>query len=200
MGSNPQHVKLTLSDGQEISLTYKQFAWCKFYIMYWNQTKAAELAGYAVPEQSGSRNVKNDRIKAYIDDFLLSNTSTLDEITQRLSEQARMDIGDILEMIPDGGWKIDMEKAKETGFTRHIKKLRWKQKMDKDGNTWTDAEVELKDSQWADDKLLRTLGAYKDKLDVNWQDTLPKEYQDNDVVRQFANAMRKAKKEDVESE
>ena len=89
----------------------------------------------------------------------------------RTADQARADIGEIMEATTFG-YNFDMRKAKETGFTRKIKKVKQKtvtimgKGEDSEDTEIHTIEIELYDAQAAIDKVLRVAGKYKDSVDI----------------------------------
>ncbi len=89
-----------------------------------------------------------------------------DEAVKLLSDQARADIGQFAEA-KGNGWIFDMEKAKKSGMTKLIKKIKQKTTVYPiKGMEETELEIELHDSQAAIDKVLRIHGKYKDNLNL----------------------------------
>ena len=90
-----------------------------------------------------------------------------DEALKHLADMARADIGDIMDAT-SFGYNFDMRKAKETGFTRLIKKVKQKtvtilgKGEDSEDTEIHTIEIEMYDRQAAIDKLLRVAGKYKD--------------------------------------
>ena len=86
-----------------------------------------------------------------------------DEALKRLSEMARADLGDFAEATKEGGWIFNMEAAKNSGFTKLIKRVKQKTiTFPIAGKVEVEFDIELHDSQAALDKIMRFYGKYKD--------------------------------------
>lgn len=73
-------------------LTAKQQAFADFYIIHKNATKAARLAGYSGDDNAmaviGARNLRNAKIRAYIDRAFQEQVMSRDEVLARLASIA----------------------------------------------------------------------------------------------------------------
>jgi phage terminase small subunit len=132
-------------------MTTKQDVFITKYLETLNASEAAECAGYANPGQAGSRLLKNDKIRAKIDDFLASLQIDATETLQRLAEIARSDISDFVRIDGRGKLQIDVKKALEAGNAHLIKKVN----VRKDG-----VSIELYDAQAALNTMAKIHGLF----------------------------------------
>jgi hypothetical protein len=92
-----------------------------------------------------------------------------DEALKLLADQARGDVGEVL----DEFGNVDIKTAREKGLTKLIKRVRQKtttiigKKESDDDKEITETEVELYDSQAALDKILRVHKKYTDSADAS---------------------------------
>ncbi len=93
-----------------------------------NKTEAARLAGYASPGQEGHRLFKEPVIQAAINARMGEAELDTNEILFRLREHACVDIGDFIAVDEDGGFRIDLRDADETGKLRLIRKIGYDQR------------------------------------------------------------------------
>lgn len=135
-------------------LSPKQRAFVEAYLTTWNATEAARQAGYSERSNRsiGSENLTKPNIRAVIEKRLDEKTMQTDEILARLTEHARGDMGDFLD-IGSMGFSVDLNRAKEQGITRLIKKVKMRTTttLSKEGvETEThDIEIELYDAHAA---------------------------------------------------
>lgn len=138
------------------TLTPKQQKFKDYFLIYLNATKAAELAGYAHPNKRGPELLKNPQIADAIENNLRETAMSAEEVLARLSEHARSDIGEFLDM--DGN--LDLKRMKSSGMTRLVKKLNTSKSSGTSpkGGDWERETVtlELHDAQSA----LTTLARY----------------------------------------
>jgi phage terminase small subunit len=144
-----------------MKLTDKQQAFINYYIQCWNATEAARLAGYkgnnATLAAVGYENLRKPHIWAEIERRMRENAMQADEVLSRLSDQARADMGDFI-YVKHNYAQLDLEKAKELGLLRHVKKF----KTTKQG-----VEVELYSAQAALQTLAKAHNLLQDKIEVN---------------------------------
>lgn len=88
-----------------------------------NRSEAARLAGYASPGQEGHRLYRDPEVRAAIDERLRELAIGPEEILQRLSEQARGSMGDFIEVLGPGAFRIDLTEAEKTGKLRLVKRI-----------------------------------------------------------------------------
>jgi phage terminase small subunit len=110
----------------ENGLTAKQQAFADHYILSRNGTESALKAGYDGGLDSlaviASENLRKVNIQAYIAQRLRRLKMSSDEVLQRLSEQARSDIGELLN--DDGSF--DIAEARRKKLSHLVKKVRTK--------------------------------------------------------------------------
>lgn len=113
------------------SLTPKQKLFCKHYLTTLNATEAARKAGYKGGESvlgvTGWENLRKPKIKTYIDHYLNFQHMPESEVLARITEIARVNIGDF---ITDRG-EINWSEVKKRGHL--IKTIR----QTKEGYTLT---------------------------------------------------------------
>lgn len=115
------------------------------YLECWNQTEAARRAAYKHPDVMGCRLVKVQVVQDLISRRLAEKGMAADEVLFRLSQMARLTIGEFIETPEDGGWKLDLEAVKEKGHL--VKRIK---------ETLTGPEILLHDSQ----KALELMGKH----------------------------------------
>lgn len=155
-------------------LTRKQQVFVDEYLRCFNAAEAARRAGYSVKtaREQGYDLLKLPHISSQIETRLAEVHMSADEALKLLADQARADIGEIMEATTFG-YNFDMRKAKEIGFTKLIKKVKQKtvtimgKGEDSEDTEIHTIEVELYDAQAAIDKVLRVAGKYKDGLELN---------------------------------
>lgn len=148
-----------------MGLTNKRLAFIEEYLQCWNSSEAARRAGYkGRPNTIGSRLLTNVDIMAEIKRRLAVKSMSADEVLLRLTEHARGDVGDYLNILPGGQAIINLEKAKQAKKLHLIKKLKV---------TKTGPEIELYDAQAALVQLGRAHQLFTDKVElVGWQQEL----------------------------
>lgn len=137
-----------------------------------NATEAARIAGYASPRIQGSENLTKPDIRAAIDSRLAQSAMSSAEVLARLSEHASGSIGDVITLTEDGGYKLDLLKAKASGKIKLIKKL----SPTKDG-----IGIEMYDAQAALDKLGRHHGIFTDKANDPFGGRKPEDLTDEEL-------------------
>ena len=143
-------------------MTNRQRIFIIEYLKTWNATEAARRAGYTgKPDVVGPRLLGNVGIKAEIEKELAARAMQPSEILERLSLQARGDLGTFIstisEQTEDGPLTltaVDWEKVKVAGLTRLVRKF----KMNRRG----DMEVELYDAKAAMELFGKHLGMFAD--------------------------------------
>ena len=141
-------------EGADKKLTNKQRVFVEEYLRDFNATQAAIRAGYSkrTAYSIGQRLLKNVEVNGAIQQRVDEKVMKTDEILSRLSDMARADMGDFVQI--DGSFfNLDLGKANEAGLTHLIKKVKDRVIMtsNKDGEeTETHyLEIELHDSQSA---------------------------------------------------
>jgi phage terminase small subunit len=137
-----------------LALSNKQQVFINEYLVDFNATQAAIRAGYSekTARSIGSENLSKPDISAEIKRRIEERAMTASEVMIRLSDMARGDMGDFLDIGPMG-FVVDLNEAKKRGLTKLIKKvkLRTQTSVSKEGiETEThDMEIELYDAQSA---------------------------------------------------
>lgn len=143
----------------EVKLTNKQRAFIEEYLLDFNATRAAREAGYSekTAYSSGSRLLKDVEVSAEIARRLAERRMSADEVLDRLTDIARGDIGEIMD-ISGVGFNLDMQKAKDAGKTKLIKKIKQKTTYfsGKDGGDSEQHEIEIE--LYSAHEALRDLG------------------------------------------
>jgi phage terminase small subunit len=150
-------------------LSYKQRRFIEAYVTSWNATEAARQAGYKHPNVQGPRMLVRVSIKAAIEQKLKEAAMGADEVLKRLSDIARSDIGDFLD-IGSMAFSVDLNKAKEKGITHLIKKVRMRTTITQAADvTETEVhhiEVEPYDAQDALNTLGKHLKLFTDQVEL----------------------------------
>lgn len=154
-----------------MDLTYKQRLFVEAYLgeAGGNATQAARMAGYQWPNKVAERLVGKSGIRAAIDARLTSAAMSANEVLARLSEHASADLGDFINVGPDGTPSIDLRRAKRAKRTRVLKKLKVKTKTfttDRGESVEVQSEIELHSPQFALDKLAQYHGLYAPRTDA----------------------------------
>lgn len=151
---------------EKLSLKRRRFI--EAYLTSWNATDAARKAGYKDPNKQGPRLLVNGGIKGLIEQRLKESAMGADEVLKRLSDIARSDIGDFLD-IGSMAFSVDLNKAKELGITHLVKKVKMRTAttLSADGvETETHTiEAELYDAQDALNTLGKHLNLFNDKVE-----------------------------------
>lgn len=107
-----------------MALTAKQQIFIAEYLKCWNASEAARRAGYseATANEQGSRLLANVSVSAEIERHKAEFIMSAEEVSIRLTEQGRGDIGDFLTQDGDS-ITVDLPKAIEAQKTGLIKKL-----------------------------------------------------------------------------
>ena len=147
----------------------------KEYLISFSQVKAYQKAypsvTYDSAKASAARLFADVNFKSHLQSRLDESHMSADEAVKRMTDQARADVGDIVD-VEDDGFSFSIEKAKKAGKTSLIKKLKQKRtiflakKPEDEDRVVVEIEIELHDSQSALDKILRVHGKYKDNVDV----------------------------------
>ena len=108
-------------------MRHKQRVFIDEYARDFNATQAAIRAGYS-PKTAysiGQENLNKPEIAKAIQERIAARAMGKDEVVDRLGEHARGDMGDFMD-IGSMAFSLDLNKAKELGLTRLIKKVRQK--------------------------------------------------------------------------
>lgn len=143
----------------EVKLTNKQRAFIEEYLLDFNATRAAKAVGYSEKSATliGHENIRKPNIQAEIARRLAERRMSADEVLDRLTDIARGDIGEIMD-ISGVGFNLDMQKAKDAGKTKLIKKIKQKTTYfsGKDGGDSEQHEIEIE--LYSAHEALRDLG------------------------------------------
>ena len=154
-----------------MSISNKRRIFIDEYLKDCNATQAAIRAGYSEngAKQQGSHLLTLIDVSEEINKRLADKAMAADEVIRRLTEHARGDIGDFLD-IESMSYHINLEKAKELGLTHLIKKVKERTVMtsNKSGEeTETHTfEIELYDAQAALALLGKYHGLFVDRTDI----------------------------------
>lgn len=165
-----------------MTLTNKQEAFVNAYLTCWNATKAAIAAGYSekTARQIGSENLAKPDIASRVRARIAENAMSADEVLARLADQARGDVG---ELVDSHTFTLDWEKAKEKGATRLIRKIKQTIIMNEKTEQQTEIfEFELYDAQAALVHIGKQLGLFVNKTEVTGADGNPLSIQINRVA------------------
>lgn len=150
-------------------LSDKQKLFVEEYLQCLNATEAARKAGYKGGENTlasqGSDNLRNAKIRAYVDARLAESAMKADEVLGRLTEQARGSLDDFLK-----NGSLDLEQAAQRGKLHMVKKITQKKRSFGEDGIETEIQIELHDSQAA----LTLLGKHH-RLFVDRQELTGKE-------------------------
>ena len=154
-----------------MAITNKRRVFVEEYLRDLNATQAAIRAGYAKrsARQQGQRLLTKDDISDAIKARLDERAMKADEVIQRLTDMARGDIGDFMD-IERMTFSLNLAKAKEKGLTHLIHKIKDRVVMtsNKDGEeTETHTiEIELYDAHAALVDFGRYHKLFTDNMDI----------------------------------
>lgn len=154
-----------------MGLTDKRRAFITEYLKDFNATQAALRVGYSpkTARSIGSALLTKIDIANEIKAEIAEKAMGADEVLKLLAEHARGDMGDFID-IESMSFSLDLQKAKELGLTRLIKKVKDRVVMtsNKDGEeTETHTlEIELYDAKSALDTLAKYHGLLIDRADI----------------------------------
>lgn len=172
-------------------LTLKQSSFCDHYLLTGNATDATIKAGYTQDRDSaaaiGCRLLRNVKVQAEIKRRLGLAIATPDEVLERLTVQARADLGEIFE--PDGSF--NWRKAKRRDKTRLLKKVKY------DKKTGRLVELEIHDPQAALEKLGRFHKLFTDKVETELAASDVERLSDSIIAGLFEAAQRRVAQQDV---
>lgn len=145
-------------------LTDKQALFAKYYAVTLNATEAARLAGYKGNDHTlqviGSENLLKPVIREEINKLLDKRTMEADEVLQRLTEHATIDLADFFDIV-DGYPELNLTKALVMGKTHLIKSVKF------DGKTGRPVQVYFHDPQNALIHLGKAYGLFRDVVQVD---------------------------------
>ena len=143
-----------------MSFTDKQRLFIEHYLQCWNGAEAARKAGYS--ENSihsiASENLTKPKIQEEIQKRISDIAMTADEVLVALSEIARGNIEDFMNVDEDGKLKFDFARAKEEGKLHLISKII---------PTREGLKVELHDRMQALQLIGRHFGMFKDVQEID---------------------------------
>jgi hypothetical protein len=146
------------------ALTKKQKLFVENYLRLWKPSEAARQAGYKHADQLGARMLKNPIIAALIDQRMGEISMQTDEVLTRLTQQARVNMGDFLIEVecvdPKTGRMfkkicLNWDMVSEYGYL--IKRLSWSRNGD--------PILELHDSQTALVQIGRARKLFVDQVE-----------------------------------
>lgn len=147
-------------NGNGTRLTGKQRLFVEAYLQCFNGVEAARRAGYQgdynVLCVTAYDNLRNPKLTEIIEERLKEFQLTTDQCLALLASHASFDPGPYLIIEKDKDPAIDLQRLKDAGLTGTIKSIT---------PTANGVKVEFESRQGAIDKILRALGAYKDKGD-----------------------------------
>lgn len=149
------------------NLTPKQRLFVAEYCATFNASEAARRAGYSEKNarRQGWENLQNPTIKAAIDTYLDGRIMRPAEVLARLSDHASSDIGQFLDVRPDGSFDFDFTQVfTGTANTRSIKKIVIKPNPD-----GLEIAVEMYDSLTALTTLAKHHKLLIEKVEVDWR-------------------------------
>ncbi len=166
-------------DAKEAKLSYKQKAFIDEYLLDFNATKASIRAGYSekTAYSIGWENLRKPEIKDEISRRLSERRMSADEVLDRLTDIARGDIADVLD-IGSMGFNLDLKKAHDSGKTKLIKKLKQKTtivigKGENPDQEFHETEFEMYSAHEALRDLGKVHGLFTDKTRVeDWRTDL----------------------------
>lgn len=155
-----------------MTLTNKQRVFVEEYLRDFNATQAAIRTGYSprTANEQGSRLLANASIYDAVQARIAERKMSADEVLDKLSDIARSDMGDFLD-IGSMGFIIDLNKAQEAGKLHLIKKVKMRTTttLSKEGvETEThDIDIELYDKVSVLEKMGRHHKLFTDKTELS---------------------------------
>lgn len=158
----------------EDGLNERQLKFVDQYLLTGHGTKSVLAAGYNMSEPAAaihaSRLLRQPKIVRAIKRRLGTSIASPSEVLETLTKQARADLTDVL----NASGEFDFKRAKAK---RLLKKLKIRERTDKDGCITVEREFEIHDPQTALDKLGRFHKLFTDKMETS------QELSDEDVTR-----------------
>ena len=140
------------NDKNRKTAEFRRAIFVQEYLKHHNAAKAARAAGYKSDRYSGCVLLKDERVRAQIDEALSDRIVSPKEIVARLSEQA---MGNVAEFVKPNG-RVNQETMKSKGYL--VKRVRRGEHGD---------EVELLDQQAALVILGKHYGMFRDRHEVS---------------------------------
>ena len=167
-------------------LNDRVLAFIEFYLICWNGTKAAELAGYSkkTAQEQSSRLLSNVIVQAAIHKRLKDLQAESNEVITRLTDHARANI----ELFLDDDNDLDLAVARRNNALGLAKKVkctrRTEPRKDQDPVIITTLEIELHDAQAAIVQLAKIRGLFVDKdQSPSWESEIIKLLRDGTVTQ-----------------
>lgn len=154
------------------TLTNKEEAFCREYVIDWNATRAAIDAGYSkkTAYHSGYENVKKPQIRTKIKELLEEKVMKQEEVLARLADMARASHSPFIRIDSDGFIYFDFSDPEALKHLHLIKKFKTKRNRQirgkgEDAETWEGEwiEVELHDAQAALVNIGKHYGLFVDR-------------------------------------
>lgn len=146
-------------------LTDKQALFVKHYAATLNATESARLAGYKGNDKTlgvvGVENLAKPSIRVAIDSLLDKRTMEAEEVLQRLTEHAMIDLADFFDIAEGGYPELNLTKALAAGKTHLIKSIKF------DGKTGRATQVYFHDPQNALIHIGKAYGMFRDVVQVD---------------------------------
>jgi len=172
-------------------LTNKQKRFVSEYFVDFNATQAAIRAGYSKRTAGviGCENLKKPNISDEIKRFVNNNSMSPDEVILRLTDMARGDLADLMD-VTTSGFSIELMTKDEAGNlvvnpkTKLIKKIKQKvttyiaKKGDQEDREVVETELELYSAQEALSLLGRIHALFKDRIEHDGEITMTVKYAD----------------------
>lgn len=131
------------------------------YLKCWNATEAARRAGYKWPRRRATCLLDHPQVQEALQRRIDELAMDANEVLLRLAEHARGDLGEFLEIQPDGSARIDFRRAREAGKLHLLKRF----SQSKQYGT----QIELYDAQSALQLLGKHLGLFREQVEVTGQ-------------------------------
>jgi hypothetical protein len=165
-----------------VKLTNKQRLFIDYYLQSFNASDAARKAGYSEKTAGviGHENLTKPEIQAEIQTRLSDVHMSAEEALKLLADIARGDMARMMD-ISSVGFSLDMQRARELGITKLIKRVKQKtttfiaKKESEEDREVTELEVELYDALGAIRDVLKVHGKFVDKMEVGGQNGVPLE-------------------------
>lgn len=146
-------------------------------------------ASYDTARANAAKLLANTSIKAEIDRRLKEKQMSADEVLARLSDMARADISEFVDVSRPG----DLADEKYKGKTHVIKKIKRKITRDQYGREFEEMELEFYDARQTLVDLGRYHKLFTDKIEITLRDELEKLLKDGtitpqDILNEFADA------------
>jgi len=163
MAEENQQISALTKKAEFKSLTAKQKAWLRSYLIHRNATLAASEAGYAKPQKAGGDCKKHATIKAIIASFDKSQATfsgiKRDEVLARLKENSFRDLTDLVD---ENGYGISDLNELPKRCHAYVDGIKFKQLTDQEGEVYgQEIEFKLTPNAKSLDMLMRHVGGYE---------------------------------------